>query len=855
MSSENTPMMQQYYEIKRGLNDTLLFYRMGDFYEMFGDDAVTASRVLGITLTTRDKGKANPLPMCGVPHHSSSGYIARLIKAGFKVAVCEQTADPSECKGLVPREVVQVITPGLISEENHLDRQRANYLMAVASDGQRYGIAFVDISTGDFRATELNNRLDFVNEIGRVSPSEIFTTEPGLAPDNYFVTLEDRPLKQTEAAASLSAHFGVHGIDGLGLGEYPAALKAAALALNYVRETQKSAMAHLSRLRYYNPGNYLLLGAGTRRNLELFDSIAGERSGTLYYVLNQTVTAMGARKLADWLNFPLMELAAIDARLDAVAELVAAGETLAVLREQLDGVPDLERIIGRVATLKASPRDVVALAEGLEQVPFVKQTLTGLGAGLLAELDAGLSGLPEMVGRIRATVVDEPPLKLADCGVIRPGVDAELDELRSLRRDSRQWIADLEAKEKQTTGLNTLKIGYNRVFGYYIEISKAAAASAPENYIRKQTLANAERFITPELKEYEAKLLGAEGAIEAIEKRIFNDLREALLAAVPDLQATAAALSALDALGSLAYLARQNGYRRPVLKSDRSLAIVNGRHPVVEQVLAAGQFVPNSCHFDAEHDNLHVITGPNMAGKSTFMRQAALVTIMAQMGSFVPAELAEIGLVDRIFTRIGALDNLSAGQSTFMVEMAETADILNNATAQSLVILDEIGRGTSTYDGMALAWAVAEYLDERRVRTFFATHYHELADLARRRPGIKNYHMAVEENGHEVIFLRELKRGATGKSYGIHVAKLAGIPAEVVANARLILESIGRKGKCVPRVAAETAVQASLFAEPETEPAQDDELKAAVLGLDLEELKPIEALNFLYDLKRRLLEG
>ncbi len=845
-----TPMMQQYLDIKSQYGDAILFYRMGDFYEMFHDDAVVASRILGITLTSRDKNKENPVPMCGIPYHSATGYIARLIKAGRKVAVCEQTADPSTVKGLVPREVVQVVTPGLIVEENHLDNDQANYLMAVCRSKKLFGLAFIDISTGDFRVTEVASRQDMLSELGRVSPSEVLVSEEGLVQDGYFVSRLDYEPSLQRCSEMLSLHFNTIGIDGLGLKDHPAALVAAGMVLNYVRETQKAVLKHINRLRYYNPGNFMILGANTKRNLEIFESISGGVEGTLYHVLNHTVSAMGARRLADWISFPLMDPLVINARLDAIEELVAAGLRITDLRTILKGVPDLERIIGRVAAGRATPRDIVALADGLERIPLLAAELGTLQSPLVRQIADGLDPLAEVVSRIRATVVEDPPIKLTDGNVIALGVSAELDELKSLRRDSRQWIAELEASEKRKTGINTLKIGYNRVFGYYLEVTKANAAAVPESYIRKQTLANAERYITPELKEYEAKLLGAQDAIAKIELDIFGELRDYLVEQILRMQATASTVADLDAIVCLGYIAVQNGFKRPNVTAERGIDIRDGRHPVVEKVLRDGEFVPNNCHFDGPKDTLHIITGPNMAGKSTFMRQVALITIMAQMGSFVPARQAEIGVVDRIFTRIGALDNLSAGQSTFLVEMSETADILNNATSLSLVILDEIGRGTSTYDGMSLAWAVAEYLDQKRVRTFFATHYHELADLARRHKGIKNYHMAIEESGHEVIFLRELKRGAIGKSYGIHVAKLAGVPEDVVTNARFVLENIGRKGKSVPKSQADVAVQASLFDAPAAK--ADDGLADEIRALDLEQLKPIEALNILYALKEKV---
>ncbi|TFH48183.1 MAG: DNA mismatch repair protein MutS, partial [Methanothrix sp.] len=559
-------------------------------------------------------------------------------------------------------------------------------------------------------------------------------------------------------------------------------------------------------------------------------------------------TPMGARSLADWLAFPLMDTAEIEERLDAVEEFTRHRDMLESLRDLLDEIPDLERIVGRISTGAASPRDIISLADGLDHVPAMKELLSHCGSALVGELADGLNPLDEVRAKIHTTIVPDPPNKLGDGGVIASHVDKELDELRLLRKDSRQWIASLETQQRQSTGINTLKIGYNKVFGYYIEITKANAEKAPENYIRKQTLVNAERYITPELKEYEARLLGAQDAIAEIEMRIFNEVRNFLVGFIPDLKNTILAVSCSDVIASLAWIALENGYKRPKVTADRGISIRAGRHPVVEKVLKAGEFVPNTCMFDGKRDTIHIITGPNMAGKSTFMRQIALIAIMAQMGSFVPAGQATMGFVDRIFTRVGALDNLSAGQSTFLVEMSETAEILNNATPSSLVILDEIGRGTSTYDGMALAWAVAEYLDQRNIRTFFATHYHELADLARRHKGIKNFHMAVEESGHDVAFLREVKRGAIGRSYGIYVARLAGIPDEVVENARVVLANIGKKAKQVPAIYHEALVQGSLFED------NHSEILKEIIETDLESLSPIDALNLLYAFKKRILK-
>lgn len=852
MGSNITPMMQQYLDIKKDYPDSILFYRMGDFYEMFYEDALTASRILGLALTTRDKGKENPIPMCGLPYHSSSSYISRLIRHGLKIAVCEQGEITGSVKGLVHREVVQVITPGLIVEDDHLVSDKPNYLMAVCRDAKKgcYGIAFIDISTGDFRVTEVDSARDFHSEVHRVSPSEVIACDSGIVPVGLYLTKRNDVMVAEKAKSLVAGHFRTAGVEGLGLKHHESALIAAAMVLDYVRDTQKGTLPHITSIRFYNPGRYMILGANTRRNLELFDSISGDRSNTLFGVMNRTNTSMGARMLSDWISFPLMDLTEISARLDAVEEICSTPGMAEAMRGYLAEMPDMERIIGRVSAGSASPRDVRSLASGLEKVPALREILGESRSELIKSLLSRMKPLEEVSGKIAATIVADPPHKVGDGGVIAAGVDAELDELRLLRRDSRQWIADLEAKERAATGINSLKIGYNRVFGYYIEISNAHASKAPQEYMRKQTLTNAERFITPELKQYESKILGAQDAISRIETRIFAGLLEFLIQWIPDLKETITAIACADVLNSLARLSMDRGYRRPEVKQGRSVAVRSGRHPVVEQVLKAGEFVPNDCLFDGDKDTIHVITGPNMAGKSTYMRQIALIAIMAQMGSFVPARQSEIGVVDRIFTRIGALDNLSAGQSTFLVEMSETAEILNNATENSLVILDEIGRGTSTYDGMALAWAVAEFLDKKRIRTFFATHYHELADLARRHQGIKNLHMAVEESGHDVIFLREVRRGAIGRSYGIYVARLAGVPEEVVENAKEILGTIGKKAKSVPASRRDMPVQGSLFHEVKPDVSAD--LLKDIREADLARMTPIEALNFLHKIKANI---
>ena len=846
--------MQQYHEIKNQHTDAILFYRMGDFYEMFYGDAIEASKILGIVLTTRDKAKENPVPMCGVPYHSATSYIAKLIKAGKKVAVCEQ--GEINGKGLVKREVVQVLTPGLLNEEPHLDSSRPNYLLAVFRDDKMYsyGIAFADITTGDFRVTELTGHNDFVSEVCRISPSEILCHDADIVPQGFYKSVVGSIPSLSRCQEILCTHLKTASLAGLGLEGHNAATTAAVMVLNYVKEKQKSAAGNITSLRFYNPGLYMMLGANTKRNLELFESFSKSKEDCLFYIINRTKTAMGARRLADWLNFPLMDVSAINERLDALGDLINNLKILSDIREAMKSVYDLERILGRIVSDRAAPRDLFSLAQGLEQVPLLKSLLKDFENPLIRNLE--LDPLEHVRMRIKETLVSDPPVKLGDAPVIGSGVDPELDELREIRRDSRKWIAGHEAEQKSVTGIASLKIGYNRVFGYYIEVTKAQSEKVPQSYIRKQTLINAERYITPELKEYEVRLLNAQDLIIKIETRIFSELKEFAASNQEGLRKTINEITILDAISSLAQAAFENDYARPVVQRGRTIEIKAGRHPVVEKVLRPGEFVPNDCRFDSLADTIHIITGPNMAGKSTYMRQIALIAIMAQVGSFVPAKSAVIGIADRIFTRIGASDNLSTGQSTFMVEMSETADILKNATASSLVILDEIGRGTSTYDGMSLAWAVSEYLDRLGARTFFATHYHELADLARRNKGIKNYHMAVEESGHDVVFIREVRRGATGRSYGIHVAKLAGIPEEVIANARLVLGTIDRKAKTVGLSSGSGAMtQTSIFDPPKPNCAEnmlETDIISQIKEINLTCTTPLEALNILNGIKERI---
>lgn len=830
-----TPMMQQYHEAKASCPDALLLFRMGDFYELFHDDAKTAAGILNLTLTSRDKGE-NPTPMAGFPYHQLENYLAKLISRGHRAAVCEQVEDPKQAKGIVRREVTRVVTPGTLTDDALLDPRSNNYLATILlgpehqDSTQQCGIAWVELSTGRFTATQVPiSRL--ADELARIDPAECLWPEsdsekvPAFKPHSSgndhqsggVAALRpqppERPQIPTIPAGKFavtrrpgwmfswkSAHpaalkqWGVHSLEGFGFDEAldELAIRAAGALVLYLHETQKTSLAHLDRLQRARPGDSLDIDEFTRRSLELTRSMReGRREGTLLAVLDRTVTAMGARMLAEWVAAPLTNLAQIHARQDAIAELLHDPRLLGEVREQLRGIYDMERLLSRVTTGRASPRDLQQVARTLKNLPPLKARLTARAAMLLNELEAQIDLCPELAGKLNTALADECPLALKDGGIIRPGYHAELDKLSELASGGKQWIAQYQATELERTGIHSLKVGFNKVFGYYIEITNTHSAKIPPEYIRKQTVKNAERYITPALKEYEEKILGADDKAKALEYELFLELREMAAIAAKRLRSTALALAQLDVLASLADLARAHNYCRPQVAEDAALRIIAGRHPVVDALAPAGTFVPNDTDCCTDAGFVLLITGPNMAGKSTYIRQVALITLLAQLGSFVPAKEATIGIADRIFARVGASDELARGQSTFMVEMTETARILNTATARSLVILDEIGRGTSTYDGVSLAWAVTEYLHERiGCRTLFATHYHELTELAEQLPGVRNLNVAVREWDEQVVFLHQIIPGAADKSYGIHVARLAGIPREVNDRAREILSQL-----------------------------------------------------------------
>ncbi len=923
MSEPSTPLMRQYAAIKKEHPNALLFFRLGDFYELFFDDAVLAARELQITLTSRNKEKGIAIPMCGVPYHAAEGYISKLIRRGFKVAVCEQVEDPRLAKKLVRREVTRVVTPGTAADSS-LNAEENNFLAAVATVGERVGFAALDLSTGEFRATEFGGESAgrrIQEELEQLRPKEMLYgssapllersfagldpstplragsrvarphTDTGLSRGTAPVArvsgggwaetpLDDWIFAPDHAIPLLENHFGVLSLEGFGLAGKQAAASAAGAILYYIRSTQRGTLDHVDRIGFYERQNCLVLDAVTVRNLELIEPLfAGTDAGvTLFRCLDATVTPMGKRLLRTWLLRPSLDRAEIEDRLDAVEAQVKDTVRREELRRSLDGILDLERLLSRVTLETANPRDVLALAASLSRIPKVRAVLGGLSASRLGVLRGAIDELGDLREKIDRTLVPEPPLTLSDGGVIAAGVDKDLDELRDLSRNSKQYLARVEQRERERTGIGSLKVKFNSIFGYYIEISKANLHLSPADYERKQTLVNAERFTTPELKEYESKILDAQEKIVEIERRLFAELRSAIAAEAKRIRQTALALAEVDVLGCLAHIAALRNYCRPQFEPNLDevertenvadgapgvparpldLEIVEGRHPVIElQELAAGseRFVPNDLFLDSPTHNIIVLTGPNMGGKSTYLRQAALIVIMAQMGSFVPARAVRLGIVDRVFTRIGASDNVARGRSTFMVEMTETAAILHTATARSLILLDEVGRGTSTYDGLAIAWAAIEYLHAHvHAKTLFATHYFELTELAEQLSGVKNYHVSVKEAGGSVVFLRRVEPGAADRSYGIEVAKLAGLPNEVVVRAREVLaehESSEHRlsGHLTPGAseAPERPTQLTIFT-PLSQPVLEK-----LREVDLNRLTPLEALNLLAELKKEI---
>ena len=862
-TNELTPMQRQYQEIKERNQDCILFFRLGDFYEMFNEDAKLAARELDLTLTTRDRGKPkeDQTPMCGVPYHSVDSYIARLVQKGYKVAICEQMTDPALSKGLVEREITRIITPGTVTESCMLDENKNNYIGCIYGESGRFGLAFCDVSTGAFFSTVCADAQNVASELGRFAPSEVIRFGPGVDCEqiedavfrrlNCCVNEGKQALFRLESAEDLlEKHFGTS-IAQLGLAGMPAAVIASGALLQTLLTLQKNDLAHIRQLQYYTTGKFMELDLDARRNLELTETMRSkEKKGTLLWVLDRTHTAMGGRMLRSWLEKPLLDPAEITRRHGAVEELVANVMVRGELEEALRDVTDLERVQTRIVTGTVNCRDLLGLARGFRALPEVKRQLQKAESLLLRKLEQAIDPLSDCADWIENTIVDDPPLTIREGGIIRKGASEEADRLRDIMEGGSGTIAAIEASEREKTGIRTLKVGFNRVFGYYIEVSKSFMNQVPAHYIRKQTLANCERYITQELKDLENQVLTAKDRLTALEYQIFTRLRETLAQQAARVQQSAAAVAAADALCSLAAVAVQRGYCRPEITLGREISITDGRHPVVEAMLKDSLFVPNDTSLGAENHQVSIITGPNMAGKSTYMRQVALIVLMAQMGSFVPARAAKIGLVDRVFTRIGASDDLASGQSTFMVEMSEVATILKYATSRSLLILDEIGRGTSTYDGMAIARAVLEHAANPKrlgAKTLFATHYHELSSLEDKLPNVKNYNIAVKKRGDQMIFLRKIVPGATDDSYGIEVAKLAGIPNTVIRRAREILAELEAEGIAPPSAEPK---------EPQDQVSMLDlagqKILSALAGISVETLTPIEAMNELYKLKKML---
>jgi DNA mismatch repair protein MutS len=868
--SSTTPMMRQYLEIKARYPDAILFFRLGDFYEMFLEDAVTASRVLDITLTCRNKGAAEEIPLCGIPYHSSQPYIARLVENGYKVAVCEQVEDPKTTKGIVRREVVRVVSPGLVLDTDTLKPKENNYLVALAEgDAGRYGVAVLDITTGEFRVTETADLDGVRSELTALNPREVMVADGAegaslrqglvaILAGRMVNLLPEWAFESDRAAGLLTAFFASASLEAFGCAELPGAVRAAGAILHYLQETQKYDLGHIRPLSTYHTRDFMVLDETSRRNLELTATLHdGGKKGSLLGVLDRTVTAMGGRRLRQWINQPLVDVVRIQGRHQAVAEMVEKSLLRDEVRAALDGVYDLERLNAKIAMASANAKDLSALRTSLTRLPILIDLLQGVEAPFLQELGRGIDPLADVCELLVGAIVDDPPFVLREGGLIRDGYHEPLDELRLISREGKGWIARLEQQEKERTGISTLKVRFNRVFGYYIEVTRSHLGKVPDDYQRRQTLANAERYMTPALKEYEEKVLGAEERLVEIEYDLFQQVRKETSAQGRRIQQVADVLATLDVVLGLSELAHERNYVVPEMDDSGDLVIVEGRHPVIEAMSLSERFVANDVALDTRENQILIITGPNMAGKSTFMRQIALITLMAHMGSLVPARSARIGVVDRIFTRVGASDNLARGQSTFMVEMTEAANILNHATPRSLIVLDEIGRGTSTFDGISIAWSVAEYLHDNpavAAKTLFATHYHELTDLALTRERVKNFNVAVKEWNDQIIFLRKIVKGGASHSYGIQVARLAGLPATVIDRAREVLRNLEsgefeREGE--PRLARSRQAKSPKFlSQLSLFDGGSDEIRRRLDELDTTVLTPLEALNILDQLKK-----
>ena len=879
MSNELTPMMKQYMQTKEEYKDCILFYRLGDFYEMFFDDALTASKELEITLTGKNCGLEERAPMCGIPYHAVDSYLNRLVSKGYKVAICEQVEDPKTAKGIVKREVIRVVTPGTNLDTQGLDETKNNYIMCIVYMADRYGLSVADVTTGEYLVTELDSQTKLMDELYKFMPSEIVCNEAfymsGLDLDDLknrlhmaIYSLEAWYFDDALCRETLQEHFKVASLEGIGLSDYECGMIASGALLKYLEETQKNSLSHMSRLTRYATGNYMVLDSATRRNLELVETLREkQKRGSLLWVLDKTKTAMGARTLRKYVEQPLIDKESIVKRLDAVAELKDNAICREEIREYLNPVYDLERLVGKITYQSANPRDLIAFQSSLSMLPSVKCILKDMESDLLKEIYEELDPLEELCDLVGRAIQEEPPLAMKEGGIIKDGYNEEVDRLRKAKSEGKNWLADLETKEREKTGIKNLRIRYNKVFGYYLEVTNSFKDLVPDYYTRKQTLANAERYIIPELKELEDTILGAEDKLCALEYELYCEVRNTIAAELTRIQRTAKAVAKLDVIASLALVAERNNYVRPKINEKGVIDIRDGRHPVVEKMIPNDMFIANDTYLDDKKQRISIITGPNMAGKSTYMRQAALIVLMAQLGSFVPASSANIGLVDRIFTRVGASDDLASGQSTFMVEMNEVANILRNATSKSLLILDEIGRGTSTCDGLSIAWAVVEYISNSKLlgaKTLFATHYHELTELEGKISNVNNYCIAVKEKGDDIVFLRKIVKGGADKSYGIQVAKLAGVPDPVINRAKEIVEElvtadITGKVKDIAVQGSETKkktqkkldevdlTQFSLF-----DTVKDDDVLNELKELDISHMTPMDAMNKLYQLQNKL---
>ena len=873
-----SPMMVHYCQTKCAYKDSILFYRLGDFYEMFFEDAKTVSRELELTLTGKDCGLSERAPMCGIPYHAAETYINRLIDKGYKVAICEQVEDPKTAKGIVKREVTRVVTPGTNLNMQELDEGKNNYLMAIVCVGDHFGVSTADITTGDCYVTEIDEERKLWDEINKFLPAEIICNDAFLVSGVDVDDLRNRLHISVFALESwyfgddlckqtLLEHFKISSLEGLGLADYDSGVIAAGSLFRYLLDTQKNTMEHMNKIIPYTTDRYMVIDSSSRRNLELVETLREkQKRGSLLWVLDKTKTAMGARMLRSFVEQPLIDADAINERLDAVTELNMQAMLREEIREYLNPVYDLERLVSRISYRSANPRDLQAFKMSLEMIPHIKNLLANFTSPLLVRINEQMDGLEDLYTLLEASITEDPPLAVKEGGIIREGYNEQVDTYRNSKTQGKSWLAQLEAEEKEKTGIRNLKIKYNKVFGYYLEVTNSFKNLVPEYYTRKQTLTNAERYITPKLKELEDMILGAEDKLFALEYDLFCQVREELAAQIPRIQETAKAIAQLDVYASLSVVAQRNNYVRPTVNTKGVIDIKNGRHPVVEKMINNDMFIANDTYLDNGSKRVSVITGPNMAGKSTYMRQTALIVLMAQIGSFVPAEKAKIGVVDRIFTRVGASDDLASGQSTFMVEMTEVANILRNATAKSLLILDEIGRGTSTFDGLSIAWAVIEHISNTKLlgaKTLFATHYHELTELEGKIPGVNNYCIAVKERGDDIVFLRKIVKGGADKSYGIQVAKLAGVPDSVLDRAKelvdeLVHTDITSTFKDLAENSRKTKPKAVHYDEVDLEQislfdtVQDQDIIEELKNLDITMLTPMDAMNTLYRLQNKL---